>query len=128
MMLGLKMSTPNVMIYGELGITTLNLDTESRFLNFWARNINSKQDKISVILYKLVYELHKRDIFHSPWIIYVKNTLDNLGLSNYWLSQSVNNLCSFKRKVKTIIHDNSIQKWKNDVFETPKCTDRKSVV
>lgn len=42
MLLGLKQSTPNIMIYGELGITPLNLSIENRILNFWARVINGK--------------------------------------------------------------------------------------
>ena len=55
MLLGLKQSTPSVIIYGELSIIPLNLSIQSRILNFWARVINGKQDKISVILHKLLY-------------------------------------------------------------------------
>ena len=59
------------MIYGELGITPLNLSIGNRILNFWARIVNGKPDQISVILYKLAYERHKRNIYQSPWITYV---------------------------------------------------------
>ena len=121
MLLGLKQSTPNIMIYGELGIIPLNLSIENRILNFWARVVNGKPDKISVILYKLAYELHKKNIYQSPWITYVKSSFDRIGLSDNWLSQTVNNIYAFKTRVKSVLHDNFTQSWKSKIFESSKC-------
>ena len=121
MLLGLKQSTPNIMIYGELGITPLNLSIENRILNFWAWVVNGKPDKISAILYKLAYELHKKNIYQSPWITYVKSSLDGIGLSDNWLSQTVNNIYTFKTRVKSVLHDNFTQSWKSKIFESSKC-------
>ena len=45
MLLRLKQSTPDIVIYGELGITPLNLSIENRILNFWARVINGKPEQ-----------------------------------------------------------------------------------
>jgi hypothetical protein len=44
--LQLKQSTPNVMIYEELGITPLSTQIKSRVLNYWGKIVNSKHDKI----------------------------------------------------------------------------------
>ena len=107
MLLWLKQSIPNIMIYGELGITHLNLSIENRILYFWA--VNGKPDKISVILYKFAYELHKRNIYQSPWITYVNSSLDRIGISDNWLSQTVNNIYAFKTRVKSVLHDNFTQ-------------------
>ena len=115
MLLGLKQSMLSVMIYGELGITPLNISIQSRILNFWARIINGKQEKISVLLYKLLYELHKRDVFHSTWITYFHKSLDTFQTICYL------NLISFKSKVKSIIHDHFVQSWKSKIFESSKC-------
>ena len=109
------------MIYGELGITLLNLSIGNRILNFWARIVNGKPDQISVILYKLAYERHKRNIYQSPWITYVKSSLDRIGLSDNWLSQTVNNIYTFKTRVKSVLHDNFTQSWKSKIFESLKC-------
>ena len=53
MLLGLKMSTPSLLIYDELGITPLHLNIQNRILNSWPRNISGKQGQISVMLHKL---------------------------------------------------------------------------
>ena len=54
MLLDLKKSMPNVMIYGDLGIPPQNLSIHKCILNVCARRINGKHDKISVQLYKLI--------------------------------------------------------------------------
>ena len=77
--------------------------------------------KIIVILHKLAYGLHKKNIYQSPWITYVKSSLDRIGLSDNWLSQTVNNIYAFKTRVKSVLHDNFTQSWKSKIFESSKC-------
>lgn len=93
------------MIYGELGITLLCLSIQSRILNFWARIINGKPDKLSVIFYNFFFELHKRDTCQSSGITYVQSSLDKLGLSDVWRSQTVNKLLALKNRMKSFIND-----------------------
>ena len=60
MLLGLKQSTPNIMIHGELGIIPLNLSIQSRILTFWVMLVDGKHDKISVqlLLMNLIRETY----------------------------------------------------------------------
>ena len=53
MVLKLKTSTPNIMIYGELGRMPMDCIIKSRALNYWCKLVNSKEDKICRIMYKL---------------------------------------------------------------------------
>ena len=55
------------------------------------------------------------------WLAFVKNTLDNLGLSNYWLQQHTGSFCSFKRIVEERLKDHFVQKWFSSVNDLSKC-------
>ena len=51
--LNVKKTTPNVMLYGELGRYPINILCKSRMVEFWQRIVNGKQDKVTFKLYKI---------------------------------------------------------------------------
>ena len=53
--LHLKASTPNCMIYGELGRYPLYIDINLRNILYWAKLITGKDIKLSIISYRLLY-------------------------------------------------------------------------
>jgi hypothetical protein len=53
--LRLKVSTPNFMVYGELGRYPLEIDIKVRMISYWCKLIQGKQSKLSTIAYKLLY-------------------------------------------------------------------------
>jgi hypothetical protein len=59
-----------------------------------------------------VYVRYKTEL---PWLSFVKHTLDELGFSNNWLSQSVPSPFIFKSLVKSSLRDQFIQSWNSDV-------------
>ena len=72
MLLKLKTSTQNIMSYGKLGRILMDCVIKNRVVNYWCKLVNSKEDKICHIMYKIMYELDTSNVFHSPWIGYVK--------------------------------------------------------
>ena len=46
-----KKSTPNFMIHGELGQFSLKYKIYSRIINYWKWNLESKEQKLLVIIY-----------------------------------------------------------------------------
>jgi hypothetical protein len=55
--LGVRTTTPNIMTYGELGRTPIDiLWIKLRIVNFWNRFI-SNEEKFSCILYKIKFNL-----------------------------------------------------------------------
>ena len=52
--LNVKKSTPNCILYGELGRYHISIQIKSRMIGFWQRIVNGKQDKIAQILYKIL--------------------------------------------------------------------------
>ena len=51
----LKKSTPNLMIYGELGTYPMSVYIKLGMVNYWSKLINGKGSKLSLILYKFLY-------------------------------------------------------------------------
>ena len=62
------------------------------------------------------------NVIKSPWISYVKTCLDNLGLSEYFINQSVIDTGHFKLMVKSRLHDQFLQDWNSSVFNSSKCS------
>ena len=82
----------------------------------------AKKDKICYKLYQLMHYLHVNDLFHSDWVKTVHETLDELELSDIWLTHNTfYSQVSFKNKVKTRLSDQFKQEWNNNVNETEKC-------
>ena len=70
--LGVRKTTCNSMVYGELGKYPVITHIKSRILGYWLRSINGKQRKLSCIMYKCLLKLHDENSFKSPWIKFVK--------------------------------------------------------
>jgi len=119
--LGLKQTTPSCMVYGELGLLPLSTQIKSRVLNYWCKVLNDKENKISVLLYKMSKILYTESQLNFPWLRCVHNSLNSLGLSNYWLNQTVTSPTVFKKVVNQRIRDQFIQEWHSTVHESSKC-------
>ena len=115
--------TSSMMVYGELGAITLDVDIKSRMLTFWARLCSGEKHKISNTIYSLLYTLDEKNIFKSELVETIKTTLNNCGFSGLWLNQSLP--CSievFKHSVKIRLKDQFIQKWHEMISQGGKYT------
>ena len=88
MLLNLKTSTPNFMLYGELGRYPLNVTVKLKILSFWSRLIDGKQSKLSSLIYRLWYLKTDGNNTFS-WIRIVNSILDDFGYSNLWHTQNL---------------------------------------
>ena len=77
-----------MILYGELGRYPIDLIVESRMIGFWQRIVNGKSAKISNKLYSILLSMHKSGLFHSKWLMTVKNTLPDNGFEHIWDSHS----------------------------------------
>ena len=110
--LNLKKSTPTFMIYGELGVTPLEIDIKTRILSYWAKLIENKENGIlSSDIYSITYEMHKRKIIKSCWIDNVKTILNSIGFSGFWIDQSCLNAKWLKSAANQRLKDIFIQQW-----------------
>ncbi|XP_060563724.1 uncharacterized protein LOC132723080 [Ruditapes philippinarum] len=121
LILNLKQSTPNCMLYGDLGILPLSNHIKSRVLCFWNKILSSKQESISHILYDMSHSLYCRNVLKLPWMNSVCKLLDSLGLSNFWINNVATSLPLFKKIVKNRLKDQFIQNWHSEMSQSSKC-------
>ena len=133
----MKTSTPNAMVYGETGSPPLVLTIKLKMINFWMRMVIGKQEKLMSKMYRVLLNLFNNNVYKSPWLNFIKNILDNCGLTYVWDNQDKithftndmtvlekNNMINVqfvKTAVKNIIHDQYIQKWRADINASEKC-------
>ena len=100
MILNLKTSTPNYMIYGELGRYPVAIDIKIIIISFWAKIICGKQSKISCIMYSLSHYLYSQQNFDIKWIKYSEKILSETGFSNIWQTQTFKSIEWLKQSIK----------------------------
>ena len=77
----LKKSTPTYMIYGELGVKPILIDIKTRVVSFWSRLLTETENKLSSLMYKIVYQMHKNKQIKSEYINNVENIINTCGFS-----------------------------------------------
>jgi hypothetical protein len=124
LVLRVRNNTPSVMVYGELGRVPMNVYIKQRMLSYWFKIMNCDNAcKLSFIMYKLMYSMHVTGTYSSPWIVYIQNTFNDLGLSYFWEEQDVQgvSLSSFKALILQRLTDQFIQEWSADVYNSSSC-------
>ena len=124
--LKLNKSTPTNMVLGEVGKVPMDVTIKKRVLNYWFKMVSSKNPcKINVVLYKLLVKLDSSDeSYKSPWLTYVKNSLNELGLSFLWINQDNINIVNhnwFKSAINLRINDQFQAKWVSTVQNSDSC-------
>ena len=118
LLLRLRQSTPSCMVFGETGKFPVCVSIKCRMLCFWFKLIcQDNQCKLSSIVYKLLYRLYADGRYQSEYIKCIKTSLENIGMSGFWLNQQYLT-CSFtwfKLKVKRGLEDEYIQNWYSTV-------------
>ena len=115
----LKPSTPNVMVYGETGCYPLIIHVKCRIIAYWASILCSKPEKLSFIMYGIIFKKFK----NQTLLKYVKNALDNCRLANVWLSQSLLSCKQLTLKLRQVpvLEEQYRQEWESKIQNSPKC-------
>ena len=112
--LKLRNSTPNFMVYGELGRYPLEINVKVRMITFWARLFSSSYNKLSSKLY------HIAEYFNTTWYNYIRKILDECGLSYIWQTKSIKSVEWLRKTVFFRLKDQFFQKWKSEMYNSPK--------
>jgi hypothetical protein len=89
LLLHLKTSTPDYMVYGELERRPIGIDSKVRMIKFWCKIIMGKQSKMSHICYKLLYNKNFIKDDFSSWIKNIQDILNKCGLSYIWYIRNI---------------------------------------
>ena len=110
-LLGVKKTTQNDFVYGELGRTTLITKRYLYIVKYWFKILASEEQKYINIVYRMML----RDMELKPnavnWASLVKHLLMSLGFYEVWLAQGVGDYKAFISVLKLRLSDNFIQNW-----------------
>jgi sorting nexin-29 len=119
--LGVKKSTCNAMVYGELGRYPLAIKIKKQMIAYWAKLLHGKPSKLSTIMLKCLHD-HEAKGFRLPtWLSHIKNILDQCGLSYVWATKYFPSDTWLKSTVEQILKDQFLQSWRQDLADKSSC-------
>ena len=94
-------------------------------LNFWLCLVTKKKDGcIDKTLYSHLFEMQQNRNNAHQWNNFIKNSLDELGLSYIFDSRNINPAW-FKLEIKNRLSDAFMQDWSRDLCDNKACTNYK---
>ena len=110
-LMGVKKTTQNDSVYGELGRTCYTTKRYLIIIKYWLKLLLTPENKYI----KLVYNIMLKDIQEMPnktnWASLVRQLLMSLGFNEVWLAQGVANTDVFLSVFKQRINDIFVQNW-----------------
>ena len=107
--LGLKESTTNEVVRGEMGWWSMKARRDMIRLRYWRKILNMGQERLT----KKVYEWELRLGVDRSWKGYTRELLDTLGLGAYWDKQKIDmSKDEWNRLITERIHKREEEDWK----------------
>lgn len=120
--LGVRSSTQNIFVYGELARTPLICKRYTNIIRYWFKVLNSDDLKYVSTVYKMMLN----DLIDFPnkksWAFHVKHILQTYGFNDVWINQGVGNVRLFINIFKQRVKDNYIQSWTQQVSESSRAS------
>ena len=107
--LKVRTTTPNYMVYGELGRFPLEINVKIRMVTFWRKLLCS--EKFSSYMYKLLFSLKQSDNCTFKWLEYIESIFNDTGMGYVFANQDSTD---YNIIIKQILQDQFIQKWVNE--------------
>ena len=117
-LLGVKKSTQNNFIYGELGRTDYQTKRHFFIIKYWLKIVNSAGRKFITYIYNSMLADIEENDRQINWALLVKRLLSNLGFYEVLLQQNVGDVKVFLSVVKERLQDNFIQNWNAELNES----------
>ena len=89
---------------------------------FWHKKVTGLDTKLSYRLLYLLNKLYEQNLFKSPWLTFVENTLNSCGMGTVWLNPNVINHEWLKKSITLKLTDMSKQEWRNEMATKSSCT------
>ena len=121
-MLGISKSTPNCIVYGEVGRKPLQNQIYNRMISFWVKISEGKTSKLSTLMYSLIYKLHINGSYNSHWLLCIKKILCDSGNPHFWYNQELLIPKAFiKNIVSTQLDNQYLQQWNFEINSNRRC-------
>ena len=127
-LLGVKKTTQNDFIYGELGRENYATKRFFIIIKYWFKILQTPENKYI----KIIYNLMIRDIEELPnkanWASLLRNLLASLGFREVWLAQGVGNVGTFLSVLKQRHSDIFMQNWHDRINNSSRAIFYKTVM
>ena len=115
------------MVLGETGQPYLEDLLKQRIVGFWAKLKYDDTPRLSKYILSLISSKNGTDItentpFKFPWLELVKDTLDELGLSQFINNPQPIDPKHILGKVKSRLRDTRLQSWREETDSKPVCS------
>ena len=121
LLLHVKTSTTNVMVYEELGRYPIDIDIKVRMISHWSKLILGNQSTISSLSYKLLYiKDFQNENFTSASLNTIRCNLNDCGMSYIWNLQNCISDKWLKLVSKNNVVDQFKQTWTSMIENSPK--------
>ena len=120
MLMRVKQSTPDVMVYGETGRLCLEYHVKLRMINFWSSIVCGSHDKLTYTIYSMCKQRYENGLPTSKWFVSIVSLLGSYGINN--LPESVDDVKAAVKQVHAALKYEYINKWEQQVLASPKCS------
>ena len=110
-LLGVKKTTQNDFVYGELGRENYATKRVFIIIKYWFKILQTPENKYTKIIYNMMLNDLEELPIKTNWASLVRDLLASLGFRNVWLAQGVGNIGAFLSVFKQRLHDNFMQNW-----------------
>lgn len=112
--------TSNDFVLGELGFWRLKARRDFARLRFWGFLTTLDSSRLLKRIY-LARKIDDEEGKPSEWCRYTRNLLKQLGLYEYWRTQSLSgSLEQWKEKLRRVIHSREEKLWRKRILKKPK--------
>ena len=109
------------MLHAELGIKAVDIKIKTRMIGFWLNIVNSKESKLSKLLYKFLLCEYNGSIYQHKWIHCIKEILISVGRVDLLIHKEViENPKLIKIQISKTLSDLYIQQWHTKVSSSSK--------
>ena len=115
-----RKSTPAYMLHAELGIKAVDIKIKTRMIGFWLNIVNSKESKLSKLLYKFLLCEYNGGIYQHKWIHCIKEILVSVGRVDLLHKEVIENPKLIKIQISKTLSDLYIQQWHTKVSSSSK--------
>ena len=112
-----KRATPISFLHGELGRFPISLIINCRMISYWNRLLLGKESKISLQIYKYMFNLPDNSF---KWMNKIKEILTSVGRPDLWDNQFQISDEMLHKKIKRILIDQFKQTWHENLQKSNK--------
>lgn len=112
--MGVKSTTQNTFVYGELGRTPLRLTRHNRIIKYWLKIVCGNANNLVKSVYRILYNQCEMENV-SNWASLIKSLLFTHGFGYVWYFQGVGNVNIFMSLFKRRVTDVYLQNWHTEV-------------